>query len=117
MLKPGRIDCVTARASETDPARLAIADIVADHRTAPGSPAARATSAFARLPGCEIFLAPDGHGGYLAFTRRGRCFSIRRVFPVPRDPADGAAPGCGPVRAAAAEACAVVLYARACTSG
>lgn len=98
-LKP--VSCVIARAGETGAGGLAIADVVADHRPAAAGTAARAAGAFARLPGCEIFLAPGRHG-YLAFTRRGECFEIR--------PSRGRRP----VPPGAAEACAAALYARAC---
>jgi hypothetical protein len=104
MLTREQISCVTARVGETGPERLALADIVADHRTGSASPAVRAAMAFARLPGCEIFLAPEDRDGYLAFARCGRCFSIR--------PAGDR----GRVPAGAAEACAVVLYAAICAA-
>lgn len=97
------VSCVLARPGETEPALLAIADIVADHRPAPESAAARAAEALACLPGCLIFLAPDDRApddldGYLAFTRNGSCFSIRRSR------------GRGGVPPTMAEACAVMLY-------
>lgn len=75
MLKPGPISCVVARVGHTDPDRLAIADIVADHFPCSDA-ASRAASVLAALPGCEIFLVPDEHGEYLVFTRDGKCFSM-----------------------------------------
>lgn len=98
-----KIDCVIGRIGETEPGQVTIADIVADHRPAPAVTAARAARVLASLPGCSVFLAPDGRGGYLAFARDGRRFSIRRV---PRQDGD--------IPAAAAEACVAVLYARVC---
>lgn len=102
MLTREQVSCVIARAGETGPGGLATADIVADHRPAAAGTAARAAGAFARLPGCEMVLVPDGRGGYLAFTRHGECFEIR--------PSRGRRP----VPPGAAEACAAALYARAC---
>lgn len=93
------VNCVIARIGGTVPGRLAIADIVADHRPATAVTAVRAASVLASLPGCSVFLTVDGHGGYLAFGRDGGRFSIRRA-----PDHDGAIP------AAAAEAWAVVLY-------
>ncbi|MBO0802453.1 MAG: hypothetical protein J2P25_05195 [Nocardiopsaceae bacterium] len=96
------ISCVTARVGETGPDRLAIADIVACHRAAPPATAAQAAEVFTCLPGCSVFLSPDGCGGYLAFARSGERISIR------------GAQGRGCVTAAAAEACAAVLYTWVC---
>jgi len=94
------ISCVAARVGETRVSRLAIADIIADHRPAPAA-SSRAAGVFACLPGCSVFLALDDSGGYLAFMRDGACLSIR------------CARTCGHM-SAAAEACAFVLYAWAC---
>lgn len=96
------ISCILARAGESDAGHLAIADVVADHRPAAAGPVvARAAMMFTSLPGCEIFLVPDGDG-YLALTRGGRCFEIR--------PSRAG----GGVRPAVAEICAAALYALAC---
>lgn len=98
-----QVNCVVARTAEIRDGRLAIADIVADHRPASAETAvARAARAFTRLPGCEIVLTVDGSGGYLAFTRRGQRFKIRQ------------AQDCGIVPASTAEACAAALYAWSC---
>jgi hypothetical protein len=97
------VSCVVARAGEAGPGRLAIADIVADHRAVPAVTSARAASMLASLPGCSVFLASHC-GGYLAFTRGGMCFPVRRAV------------GRGGVPAVTAEACAVALYACACAS-
>ena len=95
------ISCVAARVGETEVSRLAIADIIADHRSVPAA-SSRAAGVFACLPGCSVFLALDDSGGYLAFMRGGACLSIQ------------CARICGHMSAAAAEACAFVLYAWAC---
>jgi hypothetical protein len=95
------ISCVAARVGEAGASRLAIADIIADHRPVPAT-SSRAAGVFTCLPGCSVFLALDDSGGYLAFIRDGACLSIR------------CARTCGHMSAAAAEACAFVLYAWAC---
>jgi hypothetical protein len=98
------VDCVIAFADSTAHCLLSIADIVADHRREPAVMARqRVARAFSCLPGCSIFLAAEFSGGYLAFLRDGRCVLVR------------AAPGHGHVPAAVAEACAMLLYAWACT--
>lgn len=97
------VDCVIASAGSAPPGRLAIADIVADHRREPAAMAPRrAARAFSHLPGCSVFLAADTSGGYLAFWRDGRCVRVRGVSGRVRVPA------------AAAETCAMLLYAWAC---
>lgn len=103
MLIRGHVSCVVARTAEAGDGRSAISDIVADHRPQSAETAvAQAARVFGRLPGCEIVLAADDHGGYLVFTRRGQRFEIRP------------APASGIVPADAAEACAAALYACAC---
>lgn len=97
--EPGfQVGFVLAQAAETG--RLAIADIVADHRLASPDAAMRAVRA---LPGCSVYLARDGSGGYLAFLRGERRVPIRSPQRH------------GIVPSVAAEVCAVVLYARICT--
>lgn len=97
------MDCVIASADGTESGRLAIADVVADHRREPaGMASRRAAQAFERLPGCSVFLAADASGGYRMSLRDGRCAQVR------------GAPGCGHVPAAVAEACALLVYAWAC---
>lgn len=96
MLKPASVSCVVARVGHTEPDRLALADIVADHFPSSDA-AARAARALAALPGCEMFLVPDEDGGYLVFTRDGRRISMREERP------------------AVAEWCAAMLYMLACS--
>ena len=98
------MDCVIASADGTASGRLSIADIVANHCREPAATARQhAVQAFSRLPGCSVFLAAEVSGGYLAFLRDGQCVVVR------------AAPGRAHVPAAVAEACALLLYAWACT--
>ncbi|MCL2581518.1 MAG: hypothetical protein FWE35_03590 [Streptosporangiales bacterium] len=105
MLTYEPVFCVVARVNGFEAGRLAIADIVADHRTtAVEAPATRAARVFAALPGCEIYLTPDGSAGYAAFTRGGQSFTIVR------------AEGRCDVPPEAAEACAKTLYVLACAS-
>jgi hypothetical protein len=97
------VDCVIASVDGTAPGRLAIADIVADHRRVPAATAAqRAAFVFSYLPGCTVFLTAEVSGNYLAFLRDGRCVPVRAV------------PGCDHAPSAVAEACALLLYTRVC---
>lgn len=103
MLIHGHVSCVVAQAAEEGDGRSAISDIVADHRPRSAETAvAHAAEVFGRLPGCEIVLAADDHGGYLVFTRSGQRFEIR-----PEQTS-------GIVPAGTAEACAAALYASSC---